>query len=150
MVPELQTGAERPTVVVGIAGTVESDAALRWAVQHAGRVGADVLAISVWQSKYRFAESAVPGIAGTTVTKRLPADVRAAARRLQVELRGDLVLGFPAEVLVQRSRDAVLLVLGNTRRGGVTAALLGSVSRRCLRYASCPVVVVPCPDDGVS
>ncbi len=127
----------RPRIVVGIAGSPASDAALRWAVQHAATVGADVEVVAVWRSRFSFADPAVPGgpDARATIVRRLPADVRAAARRGGVQLRGELALGDVAEVLVRRAQGALLLVLGNGRRGGL--------ARRCLRAAPCPVVVVP-------
>lgn len=135
----------RPRIVVGIAGSPASDAALRWAVEHAAAVGADVEAVAVWQSRFAFADPAVPGgkNAAATIVRRLPADVRAAARHGGVELRGELALGHPSDVLVRRSRGALMLVLGNGRRGGLATLLRGSVAGRCARAAGCPVVLVP-------
>ena len=48
----------------------------------------------------------------------------------------------PAPFLVERSRDAELLVVGSRGRGSVGSMLLGSVSTLCVHHAGCPVVVV--------
>lgn len=50
--------------------------------------------------------------------------------------------GHPAEVLIQESKDADLLVVGRRGHGTMSALLLGSVSLHCVSGARCPVVVV--------
>jgi nucleotide-binding universal stress UspA family protein len=49
----------------------------------------------------------------------------------------------PAEVLLDLSSDADLLVVGSRGQGGFGELLLGSVSHACVLHAVCPVVVVP-------
>jgi nucleotide-binding universal stress UspA family protein len=51
----------------------------------------------------------------------------------------------PAEVLLELSTDADLLVVGSRRHRGFGRLRLGSVSHACVLHAVCPVVVVP-PD----
>ncbi|KJC65923.1 hypothetical protein TZ00_02725 [Agreia bicolorata] len=53
------------------------------------------------------------------------------------------MLGQPAEVLVNLSSSARMLVVGSRGRGGFAALMLGSVSEQCVRHALCPVLVVP-------
>jgi len=55
------------------------------------------------------------------------------------------VEGLPAAVLIDRSVDADLLVVGSRGRGGFLALALGSVSTACVHHATCPVLVVPAP-----
>jgi nucleotide-binding universal stress UspA family protein len=50
--------------------------------------------------------------------------------------------GHPAQVLIDESKDADLLVVGSHGHGSFTGMLLGSVSIHCVTNASCPVVVV--------
>jgi nucleotide-binding universal stress UspA family protein len=51
--------------------------------------------------------------------------------------------GSPGAVLCDLAAelDATALVLGSRGRGGLTRALLGSVSDHVVRHASCPVVI---------
>ena len=49
----------------------------------------------------------------------------------------------PADVLVERSHELDLLVMGSRGYGPLHAVLLGGVSGRVIRDAACPVIVVP-------
>jgi nucleotide-binding universal stress UspA family protein len=55
----------------------------------------------------------------------------------------DVMVGDPAELLVEVSRHLDLLVMGARGYGPLRAVLLGSVSRRVTASARCPVVVLP-------
>jgi len=48
----------------------------------------------------------------------------------------------PTEVLIDRSKDADLVVVGSRGRGGFRGLLLGSTSEQVTRHARCPVLVV--------
>ena len=48
----------------------------------------------------------------------------------------------PAEVLIDRSAEADLLVVGSRGHGGFIGMLLGSVSQHLVAHANCPVVIV--------
>jgi nucleotide-binding universal stress UspA family protein len=49
----------------------------------------------------------------------------------------------PADLLIERSHDVDLLVIGSRGYGPLHAVLLGAVSGRVIRDAACPVIVVP-------
>jgi nucleotide-binding universal stress UspA family protein len=54
----------------------------------------------------------------------------------------DVIEGPAEEVLVQRSADAELLVVGSRSRSRLAGMLLGSVALHCVVRAGCPVMVI--------
>ncbi|GLY67782.1 universal stress protein [Amycolatopsis taiwanensis] len=134
-------------VVVGVDGSPASRAALRWAVTEAAATGREVRAVAAWS----YAPALEPG--GTV----LPVDEMAAAHRRTldeviartvgkepgVKVDALLIEGDPVDALLEASKDASLLALGSHGRGLLMTALLGSVSARCLRRATCPVLIFP-------
>jgi hypothetical protein len=60
------------------------------------------------------------------------------------------VLGDPAEKLIDLSDQLDVLVCGSRGHGPVRAVLLGSVSRRLVAEAHCPVIVLPRRDEDAS
>ncbi|MTD59195.1 universal stress protein [Amycolatopsis pithecellobii] len=138
------------SVVVGVDGSPTSAAALGWAVRQAQLTGSDVRAVTAWS----YAPAFDPGWGKRTVQdieqahRRELAEFVDLARVPGVQIRAELTEGDPAEVLLAASRDADLLVLGRHGRGMVLRALLGSVSAKCLRAATCPVVILPAVTKG--
>ena len=57
-------------------------------------------------------------------------------------LRTRVVEGHPAQVLVEASQGAELLVVGGRGYGGFADALLGSVSTYCIHHAQCPLTII--------
>ncbi len=60
----------------------------------------------------------------------------------QVEIGHKVVEGSPAQVLLDDSADAELLVVGGRGHGSFVDALLGSVGQHCVHHAKCPVAVI--------
>lgn len=61
-----------------------------------------------------------------------------------VEVERMALDGDPASALIAQSDAGVgMLCMGSDRRGGVHRALLGDVSTKVVRRASCPVIVMP-------
>ncbi|MCO5971655.1 universal stress protein [Actinoallomurus soli] len=131
-------------IVVGVDGSEPSKRALEWAIRQARVTGGSVEAIASWQlpTAYGWVPPADVDWEGDAA-KELTEAVRAVAGdQPSVPIRSTVVEGNPAEVLVNASRDAELLVVGNRGHGGFAGLLLGSVSQQCVHHAHCPVVVI--------
>lgn len=135
----------RQTVVVGIDGSAESLAALRWALKEATRreAPAEVVHCYLPQTLTDLGFSS-PHELHTSSVMMVDNEVAAALRELPEppEVRRTSVIGSPAKVLVERAKDASLLVLGVHGRTALRDLVLGRVGSACLRHASCPVVIV--------
>lgn len=136
------------TIVVGVDGSAGSRKALTWAAAEAADHGADLVVLNVW-------EHALPPAAGFgSAPPDVPDPASLAAEDLvQVvkEVLGDdppvlarpvLKHGNTAEVLIDQSEAADLLVVGTRGRGGFSGLVLGSVSQHVAAYAKCPVAVI--------
>jgi nucleotide-binding universal stress UspA family protein len=139
-------------VVVGVDGSTESRDALLFALEEAVRRDVDLTVVAVvvdlpyWPEAYT--------VAGPSFTEEREADLRTTVRREVDDLVAgrpalavarvnlQVVAGLPAEVLIEQSRGADLLVVGHRGRGGVASVVLGSVGLQCVLHAECPVVVV--------
>lgn len=147
--PDLDPAGEASgSVVVGIDGSACSEHALRWALNKAGSLGS-VIPVAVYQPRSTF----------DLITRKHPeADRevdRAEARSCLDEVlattaprlndRARVIEAHPGLGLVEAAAAGDLLVVGTRGRGGVTAALLGSVSTYCVTNATVPVAVIP-PD----
>ena len=149
-------GGGQELVVVGVDGSAESVAALRWAVRYATATGARVRALLAWH---------YPGAAGGPPTGKAPEAVheqteaqmlqtldeaiaKAAEGQETAGVEKDTSYGHPAQALIEASREADLLVVGQQGHGAFTGMLVGSVSIHCVTGAFCPVVVVRGTDGG--
>lgn len=64
-------------------------------------------------------------------------------QRPQLQVKGKVMRGVPAEAMIEASGASQLTVLGSRGRGGFASLLLGSVSRTTLSNARGNVMVVP-------
>jgi nucleotide-binding universal stress UspA family protein len=136
-------------IVVGIDSSLESKAALRWAVDEAKLRDTGVLALYAWQSPAVTATTLLPpdmldpeyfASRAKRVVDAAVAEVAAAGSPVAIE--GRATEGQPARVLVDAAGDTDLLVLGSRGHGGFAGLLLGSVGQQCVHHARCPVVIV--------
>ena len=139
-----------PYIVVGVDGSPCADAALRFALAEAQLRGAAVEAVRVWNDPWAVTGPPTLLVAGPEGRAQLrDALARAVARAKEATCVSDVVVveeilpGDVAEVLVEESREALMLVVGTRGLGLVGAFLLGSVSHRCSQTATVPVVLVP-------
>jgi nucleotide-binding universal stress UspA family protein len=150
MTTQVRRNARR--FVVGVDGSEESRAALRWAANQAVAQGARLEVVCVWDLPFSgLATSYSPEPAGLPD----PGEVARSAENaldqtLREVLEDDMPLdiervveaGDPAAVLLRRSEGADMLVVGSRGHGGFGRLLIGSVSEKCVRHATCSVIVI--------
>ena len=130
-------------IVVGIDGSGPSLAAMEWAARQAEFTGSALETVIVWQVAMSYGSAmpvADPGAEARKVLDSAVGDLQKA--HPQVEIRSSVVEGIPAQVLVEASNDADLLVVGSRGHGEVAGLLIGSVSEHCVTHAHCPVLVM--------
>lgn len=135
------------TILVGVDGSPGSRTALAWAAVEAADHQADLVVLNVWEP------TLLPPM-GSVPQSEAPDPGEPAAESLLAVIKEELgedppVLvhprvkqGNPAEVLIEESADADLLVVGTRGHGGFAGLMLGSVSQHVAAYAKCPVTVV--------
>ena len=139
---------ERSGVVVGVDGSVISEAAIAFAAGEAVRLGEPLIALGVWTplqavsspvlitSEYK---ASLQSLTEETVTAAV-AGVREAHPELEV--RVEVEAGFPSTVILSHARTARLAVVGSHGRGAIARFLLGSVSTEVLARPTSVVAVV--------
>ena len=141
--------AGRP-VTVGVDGSVSSEQAVRWAAREARRRKAPlrvVQAVDPTAPPHRYA---VPGYGPDVHEIRIRAaraHLQDAARAAAEEASGvtveqEILEGFPIAQLLDESRTAQLVVIGDRGLSGVAGLLLGSVAVGLAARGACPVAVV--------
>jgi nucleotide-binding universal stress UspA family protein len=146
---EVMTVSTWKTVLVGVDGSRGSRKALVWAAAEAAEHGADLIVLNVWE------RALLPPLgSGAVPPGEVPDTSKLAADSLIKIIKEELgdnppVLaqprvkqGNPAEVLIEQSASADLLVVGTRGHGGFAGLVLGSVSQHVAAYAQCPVTVV--------
>jgi nucleotide-binding universal stress UspA family protein len=138
-----QSGGGR--IVVGIDGSPPSLDALSWAARQAELTGAglEVLMCWEWPSSYGWAVPVPDDFDPEGDVRRTLESALAPLRTAHpgVALDGRVVGGHPAPILVEASKGADLLVVGNRGHGGFVGMVIGSVSEHCTLHAHCPVLV---------
>jgi len=128
---------------LGYDGTAESKAAL-----HRARAMAEATDAAIRVFTVVAPPVALPGVVGYTPVnppqpeRVLEQGVKGVGSSVPVE--GRLLEGPPAEALAEACEEDVdLLVVGSRNYGPAMRVLLGSVSRKLVNEAPCPVLVVP-------
>ena len=140
-------------IVVGVDGSAESVAALRWACRQASLSAAEVHAVLALEAAcHRVASYAVPAprqVSGSWGAARevLRRSVSEAVSLFPgVCVRTEITEGLAARVLLDHAAHADMLVLGRTSHGPDLYRGAGPVIRACLRAAPCPVVIISSAD----
>ena len=133
-------------IVVGVDGSASSKAALRWALDQARLTKARLRSVLAWEvPPYTGWGAAAHEDFGAAAGRLLEESVKEALGYdppLDVEVVETVLPGHAAQVLIDQSAHAALLVVGSRGHGAFAGTLLGSVSQLCVQHAHCPVVVV--------
>lgn len=138
-------------IVVGIDGSPESTAAVRWAAREAVMRGEPItlmhvvqpvvvswpvstgeLLVTEWQDEN----------ARTVVDQALVVTDAAMNQSEPQDVRTEVLHAHPVDALVDSSKDARMIVVGSHGRGALGRLLMGSVSRGVIENAHCPVAVI--------
>jgi len=142
----------RNVIVVGVDGSDQSAAALRWAFGEARLRGADLHVVHAWSS---FPAFRAEGRAALSILDET--DLRAEGARLVEDFvarvvpdRADVAITVlapqtfegVAHSLVELADDAQMLVVGTRGLSSLSGLLVGSISAQCVHHGRCTVVVV--------
>lgn len=137
-------------IVIGHDGSTLADRALQMAAKYAELLDAPLVVVRAWR-----VDADIPGYGRIAPNPESFEDLADAVRSslidecravldnrpgLDVHYRAEP--GAPADVLCDVSESAMALVVGSRGVGGLSGLLLGSVAARCLRQATCPVLIV--------
>lgn len=136
-------------IIVGVDGSDHSKEALREGALLAQALDAPLEAIACWQDPALYATSYgyIPELdpeAFRADSQRMLEDTleEVFGQDRPANLTTRLLHGRPAEMLVEESRNARMLVVGRRGVGGVLGMIMGSVSSALVSHAHCPVVIV--------
>jgi nucleotide-binding universal stress UspA family protein len=140
----------RNLIVVGVDGSEGGRRALDWAVREADHRGCAVEAVTAWSwdgVEFGPVLATNPTEAKESASRLLDEEIKALFARhgSHVPVAGQVIEGSPADVLAEAGQSGDFLVLGSHGHSRVRHTVLGSVSERCIRKATCPVVVIPVP-----
>lgn len=139
-------GDRQARIVVGVDGSDGSKEALRWAARQAELTGAALEAVISWQypAFYGWAVTYPDGVDLPHLAQRALGDAldEVFGPDRPARLRTRVIEGYAAQVLVEASAGADLLVVGSRGYGGFADALLGSVSTYCVHHAHGAVTVI--------
>lgn len=142
----MTNASEQGSIVVGVDGSPGAGGALAWAVDEARLRGAPLWILHAFP--------AMRSLTGSTAHEYYPQVEKEAEDELERILAAapdvsDIAAvtravraGNPAEILIEESRSAALVVVGSRGLGGFAGLVLGSVSAQVSQHAHCPVVVV--------
>jgi nucleotide-binding universal stress UspA family protein len=133
-------------IVVGVNDSPAAERALQWAAVEARTRGAELHAVMAAGMPLAAFPIGWPSSSADVdlILEDDRKNLGAIVDRVAGEDAGErsVEIGAAAEVLIERAKDADILVVGTRELGGVFR-WLGSVSDQVVRHAECPIVVVP-------
>jgi nucleotide-binding universal stress UspA family protein len=149
-------------ILVGVDGSAESDAAIRFATREAMMRDAPITLMHVvapipnwpmpsrqaeiseaWEENAREVIEQARKTALATVSESASPDVRTeVVYSTDVHVQRRLVCDKPAHWLIEESQHAQLVVVGSHGRGGFPGMQLGSVSSALAQSAKAPLIIV--------
>lgn len=145
-----------PGILVGIDGSGHSQRALEWAMKEAAIRHAPLTVLTVHQAVRGYLSGAAVYPDDTALTQKAREAAQAETDKVLAglgESRPESVTvrathGFPAEELIEASRDADMVVVGERGAGGFARLVMGSVTTQVAHHAHCPVVIIPTENRG--
>lgn len=146
-------GADIQKILVAVDGSKSSIMALRWAVNFYKKNGGELEVTSVWQVPFPTIELVAIGLSINAdelsehprkiaqhrlneVMKEVCGESHPAGIKTSIEE------GYASLVLIEKSREVDLLIMGNRGHSPLASTLIGSVSSSCIAHAHCPVVII--------
>jgi nucleotide-binding universal stress UspA family protein len=133
----------RSHLVVGVDGSPSSIEALKRAARMATALDADLLAIAAWSYPPMYGGSPAINWSPEDDARQILADsVKTVfGEEPPAWLHLDVHQGGAAQVLVEASNGAEMIIVGSRGHGGFAGLLLGSVSTAVAEHAHCPVLI---------
>jgi nucleotide-binding universal stress UspA family protein len=135
-------------VIVGVDGSPCSRQALRWAADWAQARDKVLVVVLAWNYldpqgvdgpvpfDPEYSQEVADGVIESVVADEL-------ATRPELRIRTEAVNDLPARAILERSREACLVVVGRHGTARWAPPELGATAIQVLHHADCPVVVVP-------
>lgn len=139
-------------ILVGVDGSQESDAAVRWAAAEAATVKAPITLMHAVEPIVISWPMAPLPTAIAEAEREAAANVIGRAREVlaavddQLEVHTDVQYSGAIPVLADASKDALMVVVGSRGMGALGRAVLGSVSSGLVHYGHGPVAVIHSED----
>ena len=135
-------------IVVGVDGSPNGDAALRWAIDEGRRRGSSVDVVHAWHmpfvAPYHYVPTDIdPLTFEETGRQTLAQAIRRAKLTAEDRVTEVCAMSGPSSLLLESAKGADLVVVGSRGLSAAKAAVLGSVSHQVTLHATCPVVVIP-------
>lgn len=133
-------------IVVGVDGSPQSVAALRWAARLAPAYGASIKVVGAWENPpeyvnfVHFKDDHFDELARKRVDRAIQ---EAFGADVPAGLSTVVEFGHPSKVLIHHCEGAEMLVVGRRGHGGFKGLLMGSTSSASVAHAPCPVLVLP-------